>query len=247
MERRIAFSLVWISPCCLLQFRIKQPFAPLPPSHLVPLTIPCTLMICEDEVCQLIQRQKIRKARRLDVSNTPARKLILTSQHLTWAVWSSLLLQTLHNLPDPQEIGLLQAVFLTSVVMKYLKEMVLAHPEDITAPLLVSLQFVFWSNRLANCAVNMGLNAVTDMETFPPHSSTWSECLLQSSERTSRGCKWSSTRFRSRWSSSTSQISLFIHHFLVWIGLPKRKDHTTDRTVRTAEKITGAILQQCST
>ncbi len=140
MERRICLFACLDQPLLqvwgvfyLLQFRIKQPFAPLPPSHLVPLTIPRTLMICEDEVCQLIQRQKIRKARGLDVSNTPARKLILTSQHLTRAVWSSLLLQTLHNLPDPQEIGLLQAVCLTSVVMKYLKEMVLAHPEDIPA------------------------------------------------------------------------------------------------------------------
>ncbi len=75
------------------------------------------------------------------------------------------MLQTLHPHPIPKKSKITglndyRPVALTSVVMKSLEKLVLAHLKDITGPSLEPLPFAYTANRSVDDAVNMGLHYV---------------------------------------------------------------------------------------
>ncbi len=153
---------------------------------------------------------------------------------------------------------------LTSVVIKSLERLVLAHLKDITGPLLDPLPFAYWANRSVDDAVNMGLLYILQHFDSPgTHTCLWtspfniiipdilsskltqltvpaSTCQSPSGKRSSRGCtscssSGSSTCLRNCWSNFTPPLfSLFSAHPSL-CGL----DRPPNRTEKRAENITA--------
>ena len=142
--------------------------SPLPPNS------PPALTVCEEDVCQLFQKQKIRKAPGPDGVSPSCLKVcadqlapiftrIFNRSLELCEVPSCFKRSTIIPVPKkPSITGLndYRPVALTSVVMKSFERLVLSHLKVITGPLLDPLQFAYRANRSVEDAVNMGLHYI---------------------------------------------------------------------------------------
>lgn len=132
------------------------------------------LTICEQDVRQLFQRQKIKKAQGPDGVSPASLKFcadqlapiftqIFNNSLELCEVPSCLKRSTIIPVPKKSPVTGLndyRPVALTSVVMKSFERLVLTHLKDITDPLLDPLQFAYRSNRSVDDAVNMALHYI---------------------------------------------------------------------------------------
>ena len=135
---------------------------------------PPALTVCEEDVCQLFQRQKTRKAAGPDgVSPSflkacadqlaPIFTRIFNRSLELCEVPSCFKRSTIIPVPKKSSITGLndyRPVALTSVVMKSFERLVLTHLKGITGPLLDPLQFAYRANMSVDDAVNMGLHYI---------------------------------------------------------------------------------------
>ena len=151
-----------------------QPSAPpVITSPLLPDSPPA-LTVLEEDVCQLFQRQKTRKAPGPDGVSPSCLKAcaeqlapiftrIFNRSLELCEVPSCFKRSTIVPVPKKHCITGLndyRPVALTSVVMKSLERLVLTHLKDITGPLLDPMQFAYRANRSVDDAVNMGLHFI---------------------------------------------------------------------------------------
>src|SRR4029434_8916232 len=148
-------------------------------NHLHPLLSPPSdyppaLTVCEEDVCQLFQRQKTRKASGPDGVSPSCLKACADQLALIFTrifnrslelceVPSCFKRSTIIPVPKKSSITGLndnRPVALTSVVMKSFERLVLTHLKGITGPLLDPLQFAYRANRSVEDAVNMGLHYI---------------------------------------------------------------------------------------
>uniref|UniRef100_A0AAQ6IJQ8 Reverse transcriptase domain-containing protein n=1 Tax=Anabas testudineus TaxID=64144 RepID=A0AAQ6IJQ8_ANATE len=141
-----------------------------PNIHTLPSSDPLpALKICEEDVCSILQRQKIRKATGPDGLKVCAGQLVpiftqIFNRSLQLFTGPNCFRQsTIVPLPKKSTITSLndyRPVALTSVVMKSFERLVMNHLKDITDPLLDPLQFAYRKNRSADDAVNLGLHYI---------------------------------------------------------------------------------------
>ena len=155
-----------------------------PPSEPLP-----ALRIYEQDVRQLFQRQRIRKAPGPDGVSPSCLKVcadqlapvftqIFNSSLELCEVPSCLKLSTIIPVPKKSPITGLndyRPVALTSVVMKSFERLVLAHLKDITDPLLDPLQFAYRANRSVDDAINMALHCILH---HPDSAGTYARVLF---------------------------------------------------------------------
>nr|BAB83841.1 ReO_6 [Oryzias latipes] len=132
------------------------------------------LTICERDVRQQFQKQKIRKAPGPDGVSPSCLKVcadqlapiftrIFNSSLEMCVVPACLKLSTIIPVPKKSPVTGLndyRPVALTSVVMKSFERLVLNHLKVITEPLLDPLQFAYRANRSGDDAVNMALHYI---------------------------------------------------------------------------------------
>ena len=135
---------------------------------------PNSLVICEKDVRDLLQRQKVRKAPGADgvtpfclkvcaAQLAPILTRIFNSSLELCSVPTCLKTSTITPVPKKASISGLndyRPIALTSVVMKVFERLVLTHLKDITDPLLDPLQFAYRPNRSVDDAVNMAMHYI---------------------------------------------------------------------------------------
>ncbi len=132
-----------------------------------PLTPPATplsptlaIQISEDEVCQVLGKQKMKKAPGPDCADQLApifTKIFNRSLELC-EVPSCFNRSTIIFIPKKPKITGLNDY--RPVVMRSFEKLALAHLKDITGPSLDALQFAYRANRSVEDTVNMGLHYV---------------------------------------------------------------------------------------
>ncbi len=147
----------------------KMPFTP----PATPLSPTPALQISEDDVCQVLKKNKRRKAPGPDGVSPACLKTCadqlapiftqIFNRSLELCKVPSCFKHSIIPVPKkPKITGLndYRSVALTSVAMKSFERLVLAYLKASTGPLLDPLQFAYRANRSVDDAVNMGLHYI---------------------------------------------------------------------------------------